>query len=115
MYCINNYSYMIFNYLYLNSAINIKHISFGPSEGMSRFPFHELSFELLFILLMANLKKWNVPKPCDAIKTTEALIAEKSTYRQYGRKITPGVMAEQIKREVVVKVDPGDFQWNYCT
>ena len=43
------------------------------------------------------------------IKTTEALIAEKSTPRQHGRKITPVIMTEQIKQEIIVKVNPDDF------
>ena len=41
----------------------------------------------------------------------EALIDEKSTKpRQYGKRITPVIMADQIKQEVIVKVDPDDFE-----
>ena len=37
-------------------------------------------------------------------------LLKKSTPRQYGRKITPVVMAKQIKQEVILKVDPDDFE-----
>ena len=41
----------------------------------------------------------------------EKLIDEKSTKpRQYGRKISPVIMADQIKQEVIVKVDPDDLE-----
>ena len=41
----------------------------------------------------------------------EALIAEKSKPRQYGRKMIPVIKTEhEIKQEIIVKVDPDDFE-----
>jgi len=40
----------------------------------------------------------------------EALIADKLKPRQYGRKKIPVIKTERIKQEIIVKVDPDDFE-----
>jgi len=62
--------------------------------------------------LVQRLNKLPSHEAESILNQLEALIDEKSTKpRQYaGRRISPVIMAEQIKQEVIVKVDPDDFE-----
>ena len=60
--------------------------------------------------LVQRLNKLPSHEAESILNQLEALIDEKSTPRQYGRKISPVIMADQIKQEVIVKVDPDDLE-----